>query len=130
MVAEAKPSCGGGSLGSGATGATGCAGRWVCDIAIATGAGKIDDGSGTDVDGLSGSGLCKETGGTKETRGGFGAAVTWATSRFVVMVIGEGDIVPVCVRGICTVEIDAGTTVICGRTGADRGETGGAGGIC
>ena len=130
VAAWTRPSCGGGSLGSRATGTTGCEEKGVCDIAIATGAGEIDDSSGTDVDGLSGSGLCKETGGIKETGGGFSAAATWATPRFVVMVTGEGAIVPVCVRVICTVEIDDGTTVICGRAGVEIGKTGGTEEVC
>ena len=130
VAAGTRPSCGGGSLGSRATGTTGCEGKGVCDIAIAPEAGEIDDSSGTGVDGLRGSGLYKETGGTEETGGGLGTAVTWARPRFVITVTGGAVIGPVCVRVICTVEIDAGTTVICGRTGADRGETGGAGGIC
>ena len=76
MAAGTRPSCGGGSLGSRATGTTGCEGKVVCDIAIAAGAGEIDDSSGTGIDGLRGSGVCKETGGTEETGDGFGAAVT------------------------------------------------------
>jgi len=45
--------CGGRGRGAGASGATGCGG--VYDIAVAVGAGEIDDGSGRDGDGLRGS---------------------------------------------------------------------------
>ena len=56
--------------------------------------------------------------------------VAEARPRFVVTVTGGTVIGPVCVRVIWTVEIEAGTTVNWGRTGADRGKTGGAGEIC
>ena len=53
-------------------------------------------------------------------------------SRFVVMatdmIIGGGVIGAVCIMVICTVGIDAGTKVICGRVGI--GEAGSVGVIC
>ena len=58
--------------------------------------------------------------------GGLGTALAGTRPRFVVTLTGGTVIGPVCVRVICTVEIDAGTTAICGRAGADTGETGGA----
>lgn len=53
-----------GGCGSGATGATGGSGAWGTAVAVA--AGAIGDGSGRDVDGLSGSGCRRETGGAGE----------------------------------------------------------------
>ena len=54
-VTETRPSGDRNGWGSGATGTAGSNGDGVCGITIATGAGEIGDGSGTAVDGLSGS---------------------------------------------------------------------------
>jgi hypothetical protein len=102
----------------------------VFDIAIATEAGETVDGSDTGDDGLTDSSFCEEAGGTGGSEGKLGTAVTGTRLRFVVIVTGGGAIDPVCVMVICTVEIDAGSMVICGWAAVGIGEVNGAEGIC
>lgn len=116
--------------GSGSTRTTGLEG--VDTIAAAVGAGDVGDGWDGIADGLRVSGSRDESEGGREGGGGFGAAMGAAKSRLVVsataMAPGGGVIGPVCAMVICTVEIDAGTTVICGGLGA--GGAGGGVGFC
>jgi hypothetical protein len=56
--------------------------------------------------------------------------VTGARLRFVVIVTGGDAIDPVCVMVICTVEIDAGSMIICEWAGVGIGEVDGAEVIC
>jgi hypothetical protein len=119
-----------GGMGSGSTRTTGLGG--VGTAAATVGAGEAGGGWDGIADGFRASGSRGESEGDREGGGEFGAAMGAAKSRLVVsataMATGGGAIGPVCAMVICTVEIDAGTTVICGGLGA--GGAGGGVGIC